>query len=80
MLTDYIRAALRHATYEKLGDGTYYGEIPETPGVWSNAETLEDCREELRSVLEGWILLGLRRGHQLPVIDGVDLTPAIDAA
>jgi predicted RNase H-like HicB family nuclease len=80
VLTDYIRAAMKHATYEKLSDGTYYGEIPQTPGVWSNADTLEGCREELQSVLEGWILLGLRRGHPLPVIDGIDLTPALGAA
>ena len=33
------------------------------------------CREELQSVLEGWIILGLRLGHTLPVVDGVDLTP-----
>jgi predicted RNase H-like HicB family nuclease len=80
MLTDYINAGMRHATYEKLADGTYYGEIPSTPGVWANAPTLEACREELRSVLEGWILLGLRRGHALPVIDGIELTPALTSA
>lgn len=29
--------------------------------------------EELRSTLEDWLLLGLQLGHELPVIDGLDL-------
>ena len=61
MLTDYIQAALRRAKYEILvEDQTYYGSIPGFQGVWANAGTLEVCREELREVLEDWIVLGLR--------------------
>lgn len=47
MLTDYVQAAMRRATYEILDDGTYYGEIPGFQGVYANAKTLEACREEL---------------------------------
>jgi predicted RNase H-like HicB family nuclease len=74
MLTEYIHAALRRAQYELLEDGTFYAEIPGLPGVLANAETLEGCREELREVLEGWIVLGLRLGHSLPDIDGISLS------
>jgi predicted RNase H-like HicB family nuclease len=77
MLTKYIEAAMHRATYELLEDGTFYGRIPECQGVWANAETLEACRDELQEVLEGWIILGLRLGHTLPIIDGIDLTPAL---
>ncbi|MBC6473266.1 MAG: type II toxin-antitoxin system HicB family antitoxin [Hormoscilla sp. GM102CHS1] len=70
MLTNYIRAATISATYELLDDGTFYGEIPDCPGVWGNAETLEACREDLQDALEGWIILGLRLGHTLPIVDG----------
>jgi predicted RNase H-like HicB family nuclease len=73
MLTEYIRAAMRRATYEILSDSTFYGEIPGFQGVYANAETLEACREQLQEVLEGWIVLGLRLGHSLPVVEGVDL-------
>jgi len=74
MLTDYIRAAMRHAKYELLPEsGTYYGSIPDFQGVWANASTLEDCRQELQEVLEDWMLLSLRHGHRLPVVDGLDL-------
>jgi predicted RNase H-like HicB family nuclease len=48
---------MEHAHYEILpDDGTFYGEIPECAGVYSNAATLEKCRDELEDVLEEWIL------------------------
>jgi predicted RNase H-like HicB family nuclease len=48
MLRDYIQAAMEHARYEILpDDGTFYAEIAECPGVYSNAPTLEQCRKEL---------------------------------
>ncbi len=74
MLTEYIQAAMSKATYEILPDGTIYGEIQGIQGVYASAPTLEACREELRQVLEGWVILGLRLGHPLPVVDGLDLT------
>lgn len=74
MLLEYVQAALRRARYEILADdGSYYGAIPECPGVYANAETLEDCREELREVLDEWILLRVHRNLALPAIDGIDL-------
>lgn len=74
MLSQYIQAAMRHARYEILDDdGTFYGEIPPCRGVWANAPTLEGCREELQEVLEDWMLIRVRQGLLLPVIDGIDL-------
>ena len=80
VLTEYIQAAMRRATYEILEDRSFYGEIPGFQGVYANAENLEDCREQLREVLEGWIVLGLRLGHPLPVIDGMSLAVELEAA
>ncbi len=74
MLTSYIRAALRKARYEILSDdGTFYGEIPEFDGVYSNASTLEECRDELEEVLEEWILFRVSRNLELPTVDGLTL-------
>lgn len=74
MLLEYVQAALRHAKYETLPDnGSYYGAIPDCAGVYANAETLENCREELREVLEEWILFSLDRKLSLPAIDGIEL-------
>ena len=74
MLTAYINAALRKAHYEILPEGEgYFGTIDDLAGVWAQANTLEACREELREVLEEWILVGLKMGHALPALDGVTL-------
>jgi predicted RNase H-like HicB family nuclease len=77
MLTHYIQAAMHKATYEFLEDSeaAFYGEIPDCPGVWSTGKTLEECRELLQEVLEGWLLLGFQLHHHTPVIDGIDLNP-----
>ncbi|MDA1276374.1 MAG: type II toxin-antitoxin system HicB family antitoxin [Verrucomicrobia bacterium] len=73
MLTDYIQLAMRHAQYELLENGRFFGRIPECKGLWAEGATLEECREELQSTLEDWLLLGLHFGHLLPVINGIDL-------
>ncbi len=79
MLTTYIQSAMKHAKYEILDDQTFYGEIEGFQGVYANANTLEMCREELQSVLEGWIILGLRMGHPLPEVDGVRLDAVLES-
>ena len=76
MRTEYINAAMQHAVYERLPDDiSYYGEIPGLQGVWANLEQLDQCRAELQEVLEDWLLLGLRLGHDIPSIDGISLVP-----
>lgn len=73
ILTDYIECALSQAVYDKLDDDTFSGRIPSCPGVVAFGETLRACERELRSVLEDWILVGLKLGHALPVIGNYDL-------
>jgi len=74
MLSQYIQAAMRQAKYEILSDDkSYYGEIPDFQGVYANAETLEDCRNELAEVLEEWIFFRLSRNLSLPVVNGLRL-------
>jgi predicted RNase H-like HicB family nuclease len=73
MLTRYIQQAMRRATYELMESGRFFGRIPECQGLWAEGSTLEECREELQSTLEDWLLLGLQLGHELPILDGIDL-------
>jgi hypothetical protein len=89
MITEYIRAAMAFADYEYVDeDGEppfIFGTISMIPGIWAKADTFPDCQVELQSVLEGWILLGLRMGDVFPVIGGVDLNveiqrPILEAA
>ena len=72
-LTDYINRALGHAEYDKLEDGSFAGRIPKCKGVVAFAKSLRECQDELRSTLEDWILVGLKLGHRLPVINGISL-------
>jgi len=74
VLTEYIQAALRRARYEiRSEDGMYYGEIQGFDGVYANTETLEACREELREVLEEWILLRISKNLPVPAVEGIEL-------
>lgn len=72
-LSAYIEAALELARYDKLEDGTFAGEIPRLKGVAAFGQTLRECETELRSTLEDWLLVGLKLGHRLPVLAGIDL-------
>ena len=75
MLTQYIQTAMRQAKYKILADNEgFFGEIPGFQGVWANADTLEECREELEEVLEGWIFLHLSDNTPLPVVNGLKLS------
>ena len=69
ILTDYVYRAMVQAVYNKLEDCTFVGKIPSCPGVVAFTETLRDYEAELRSVLEVWLLVGLKLRHVLPVND-----------
>ena len=64
---------MRISEFDKLEDSTLSGRIPACKGVVAFGKTLRECELELRSVLEDWILLGLKLKHPLPVINGIDL-------
>ncbi len=74
MLTKYIEAAMRRAEYEWLaGDQVYYGQVPELDGVWASGKTQEECAAQLQEVVEDWVMIGLRLGHDFPVVGGIEL-------
>jgi len=77
MLIDYINRALSKAEYDKLDDGTFFGKIPACTGVLAFGTTLFECENELRSVLEGWLIVKIRFGDVLPMIDGFDINVGI---
>ena len=63
MLSQFLDKKIRAAKYKILKDGTYFGEISSLHGVWANARSLEVCREQLREVLEDWLLLKVQGGE-----------------
>jgi len=77
MLLEYINKAMSKAEYKKLEDGSYFGKIPECEGTIAFGETLYECQNELRSVLEGWLIVKIRYGDPIPVIEEIDLNKGI---
>jgi predicted RNase H-like HicB family nuclease len=76
MLIEYIEEALKKAHYEIIKDKEpFYGEIPGLRGVWATAKTLEECRKNLKEVLEGWILLSMQKGIPVPKIGRYRIKP-----
>lgn len=73
MLIEYINEAMANAAYDKLEDGSFCGKIPLCPGVIAFGKTLYECEQELRSVLEGWLIVKIRHGDKLPVIGSIDI-------
>ena len=73
ILSEYVEKVMAQAVYDKLEDGTFAGRIPPCKGVVAFGKTLRECEDELHSTLEDWILVGLKLGHPLPVIGGIDL-------
>ena len=69
MFAQYIEAALSRARYELIEDEEpYYGEVPELEGVWATGKTLEECRRNLTEVIDGWLVVRLRKGLDIPPI------------
>ncbi|MDQ3019588.1 MAG: type II toxin-antitoxin system HicB family antitoxin [Bacteroidota bacterium] len=73
ILSKYIDSAMMSATYDKLEDNTFAGKIETCKGVIAFTDNLRECEIELQSVLEDWILVGLKLEHVLPVINDIDL-------
>jgi len=73
MFNEYLDKAMHHADYEQIEDETYFGRIPGFKGVWANKPTEQEYHEELRDVLEGWVLLNIADHTPLPVVRGVHL-------
>ncbi|MEA1964039.1 MAG: type II toxin-antitoxin system HicB family antitoxin [Candidatus Aerophobetes bacterium] len=67
MLTEYIEEALKRARYEIIDDEEpYYGEVPELRGVWATGKTLEEYRKNLKEVIEGWLVISIKKALPIP--------------
>ena len=74
MIIEYIQAALEKAEYEIIDDEEpYYGEVPGLDGVWATGRTLEECRQSLADVIDGWIVVRLRKGLPIPPIGKLEI-------
>lgn len=73
MLIEYIEKAMSKGSYDKLEDGSFFGKIPKCPGVVAFGSTLYECAQELKSSLEGWLIVKIRYGDKIPIIGRINL-------
>lgn len=74
MLTEYVEEALKRARYELIDDKEpYYGEVAELKGVWATGKTLEECRNNLKEVIEGWIILSIKKELPIPKLGDFEI-------
>ncbi len=80
MLIEYIEEVLKRARYEIIEDKEpYYGEIAELKGVWATGKTLEECRNNLKEGIEGWILLSIKKGLPIPKLGDFEIKETREA-
>ena len=66
MIQDFLTLNLNKADYEMIDDGKrFYGEIKSLRGVWAVGKTLEECRRNLMTTIEGWLIIRLKKN--LPI-------------
>jgi predicted RNase H-like HicB family nuclease len=73
MIREYVDAALRGARYEKLEDGTFYGEVPKLRGVLAVGPNLEACRNQIAEVVEEWVLVRVAKGLPVPPLGKIEV-------
>lgn len=63
----YIEKMLVKADYEfDPKTKSWCARIDELPGVYAQADTVEEVRTQLAEVIEEYILVSLQKGHPLP--------------
>lgn len=81
MICDYVQAALQRARCELIEDEEpFYGEVPELQGVWATGKTLEECRQQLAEVVDGWVLIRLARGLIIPPLGQTRVALPVEVA
>lgn len=70
ILTEYLEAAMNQLKLERLSDTEVYAEIPSCPGVWATGENEGQARQQIREVLEEWLLLKIRGQEPIPNVNG----------
>jgi predicted RNase H-like HicB family nuclease len=81
MFTRYVDHMMaKRARYESIERGkAYFGSIRGAQGVWAKASSRKACAEELREVLEEWLLLKIRKKQFVPTLKQYDLNALFPA-
>ncbi len=70
-ISRYVQAALDQAEYNSDENGVILACVPGAEGFFSQGDTFEDARENLRDAIEGNLTLALQLGLPIPNFKGV---------
>jgi predicted RNase H-like HicB family nuclease len=66
-LIKYINKMLKMTDYEyDSATNSWCASVDQLPGVYAQADTIEDVRSELAEVIEEYVFVSLQEGHPLP--------------
>jgi len=66
-LIKYINKMLKKTNYEyDSATNSWCASVDELPGVYAQADTIEDVRSELAEIIEEYVFVSLQEGHPLP--------------
>jgi predicted RNase H-like HicB family nuclease len=70
-LARYVEAALQRAEYQRDEDGIVVAVVPNMPGFFSQGDSFEEARDNLRDAVEGNVLIALQLGLDIPKLEEV---------
>jgi predicted RNase H-like HicB family nuclease len=72
-LMRYVDAALTLAEYERDEDGIIVAFVPGAAGFFTQGDSFEEARINLRDAIEGNVLLALQLNLPIPEIPGITI-------
>lgn len=76
----YITEVLKNSAYEKgESSDVVIAEASDLPGCLTQGKNFEEARENLIDAIEPWITVGLKKGEEMPVVNGCRLAADAEA-
>jgi len=76
---EYVAEVLKNSVYEKgESSNVIIAEAPDLPGCFTQGRNFEEARENLIDAIELWITVGLKKGEEMPTINGVRLAADVE--
>jgi predicted RNase H-like HicB family nuclease len=75
----YVKEILKTAIYKQDNDfKCIVASVPILPGCMTQSDNFEEARDHLIDAIELWIMVGLREGEEMPVVNGIRLASMIE--
>ncbi|HBR18376.1 MAG: hypothetical protein A3G39_09000 [Deltaproteobacteria bacterium RIFCSPLOWO2_12_FULL_43_16] len=78
---EYVTEVLKNAIYEKgESSDVIVAEAPDLAGCFTQGRDFEEARENLIDAIELWITVGLKKGEEMPVVNGRHLAADVETS